>query len=116
VLGLAVMTAAVVFAAVSLGLVVASFSGTERQVGAIGSVCLLVMGLLGGGMVPRPFMPDSMQQVGMFTPHGWALDGYYALLIHEGTGLLDVAPQIAAVLGFGLLFALIGAARFRFER
>lgn len=116
VVGLAVLTAAVVFAAVALGLVVASFSGTERQVGAIGSVCLLVMGLLGGGMVPRPFMPDTMKQVGMFTPHGWALDGYYELLIRDGTGLVDVAPQIAVVLGFGVLFAVIGTARFRFER
>ena len=116
VVGLAVLTAAVVFAAVALGLVVASFSGTERQVGAIGSVCLLVMGLLGGGMVPRPFMPDTMKQIGMFTPHGWALDGYYDLLIRDGTGVLDVAPQIAVVLGFGVLFAIFGAARFRFER
>ena len=114
--GLAVLTAAVVFAAVALGLVVASIAGTERQVGAIGSVVLLVMGLLGGGMVPRPFMPDTMRQIGMFTPHGWALDGYYDLLIRDGTGLLDVAPEIAVVLGFGVLFSLIGAARFRFER
>ena len=116
VVGLAALTAAVVFAAVALGLVVASFSGTERQVGAIGSVCLLVMGLLGGGMVPRPFMPATMQQIGRFTPHGWALDGYYDVLIHDGTGLADVAPEIAVVLGFGVLFALVGAARFRFDR
>lgn len=116
VVGLALLTAVVVFAAVSLGLVVASFSGTERQVGAIGSVCLLVMGLLGGGMVPRPFMPDTMKQIGMFTPHGWALDGYYDLLIRDGTGVLDVAPQIAMVAAFGAGFAIVGALRFRFER
>jgi ABC-2 type transport system permease protein len=115
-LGLVLLTAAVVFAAVSLGLVVASLSGTERQVGAIGSVCLLVMGLIGGGMVPRPFMPDTMKRIGMFTPHGWALDGYYDLLIREGTGVTDVLPHIAMVLVFGVGFATFGALRFRFER
>jgi ABC-type Na+ efflux pump permease subunit len=110
------LTAVVELAAVSLGLVIASFSGTERQVGAIGSVCLLVMGLLGGGMVPRPFMPQTMRAVGLFTPHGWALDGYYDLLLRQGTQLADVLPQILALAGFGVGFALLGALRFRFER
>jgi ABC-2 type transport system permease protein len=113
---LALLTAAVVFAAVSLGLFIASFGGTERQVGAIGSVCLLVMGLLGGCMVPRALMPASMQRVGLFTPHAWALDGYYDVLVRAGAGVADLAVPIAAVAGFGLLFAAIGALRFDFER
>jgi ABC-2 type transport system permease protein len=114
--GLALLTAAVVFAAVSLGLFIASFGGTERQVGAIGSVCLLVMGLLGGCMVPRALMPASMQKVGLFTPHAWALDGYYDVLVRAGTGLADLAIPIAAVLAFGLAFATVGSLRFDFER
>ena len=113
---LVLLTCAVVFAAVSLGLFIASFGGTERQVGAIGSVCLLVMGLLGGCMVPRALMPASMQKVGLFTPHAWALDGYYDVLVRAGTGVADLAAPIAAVAAFGLAFALIGALRFDFER
>ncbi|HYU15453.1 MAG TPA: ABC transporter permease, partial [Candidatus Acidoferrum sp.] len=116
VVALVCLTAAVVFATVSLGLVIATFGGTERQVGAIGSVCILVMGLLGGGMVPRPIMPATMQTIGLFTPHAWALEGYYDILVRQGTGLADVIPDILAVLGFGLGFALVGALRFRFER
>jgi ABC-2 type transport system permease protein len=116
VIALAVLTAVVVFAAVSLGLLIASFSGTERQVGAVGSVCLLVMGLLGGGMVPRPFMPQTMKTIGLFTPHAWALEGYYDILVREGTGIADVHRQILAVAAFGIGFALIGSLRFRFER
>jgi len=115
-LALALLTSAVVFAAVSLGLFIASFGGTERQVGAIGSVCLLVMGLLGGCMVPRALMPASMQKFGLFTPHAWALDGYYDVLVRAGAGVADVALPIAAVAGFGLAFAAIGALRFDFER
>jgi len=115
-LALAVLTGAVVFAAVSLGLFIASFGGTERQVGAIGSVCLLVMGLLGGCMVPRAIMPASMQKFGLFTPHAWALDGYYDVLVRAGTGLTDIALPVAAVAAFGLAFALVGALRFDFER
>lgn len=115
-LALALLTAAVVFAAVALGLFIASFGGTERQVGAIGSVCLLVMGLLGGCMVPRALMPASMQKVGLFTPHAWALDGYYEVLVRAGAGIADLALPIAVVAAFGLAFALAGALRFDFER
>ena len=116
VVALACLTLAVVFAAVALGLLIASFGGTERQIGAIGSVCLLVMGLLGGGMVPRPIMPETMQAIGLLTPHAWALEGYYDILVREGTTLADVGREIVAVSGFGALFALVGVLRFRFER
>jgi ABC-2 type transport system permease protein len=116
VLAFALLTAVMVFAAVSLGLLIASFSGTERQVGAIGSVCLLLMGLLGGGMVPRPLMPHTMQTIGLFTPHAWALEGYYDILVRQGTGIGDVVREILVVAGFGIGFALIGSLRFRFER
>jgi ABC-2 type transport system permease protein len=74
------------------------------------------MGLLGGCMVPRVLMPPSMQTIGLFTPHAWALDGYYDLLVRADTGLGDVALSIAAVAGFGIAFAVAGSLRFDFER
>jgi ABC-2 type transport system permease protein len=115
-LALVVLTCAVVLAATCLGLLIASFAGTEKQVGGVGSICLLVMGLLGGGMIPRLLMPTTMKAIGLATPHAWALDGYYDLLIREGTGLVEVLPQLGAVLGFAALFAAVGVWRFDFER
>lgn len=114
-LALVVLTIAVVTCAVSLGLFIASFGGSQKQIGSIGSISLLVMGLLGGAMVPRMAMPESMQQIGLATPHAWALDGYYELLIRDGSGFAEIAPSIAAVMGFALLFATIGAFRFRWN-
>lgn len=116
VVGLVALTCAVVLAATCLGLLIASFAGTERQVGGIGSICLLVMGLIGGGMIPRMAMPATMQAIGLLTPHAWALDGYYDLLIRPGTTVLDVLPQIGALLGFAALFVIVGVLRFDFER
>lgn len=115
-LGLIALTLAVVICAVCLGLLIASFSGTEKQIGGIGSICILVMGMLGGAMIPRLIMPESMQAIGLVTPHAWALEGYYDLLVREGAGLLDVLPEIGAVLAFAMAFAAVGAARFKFER
>src|SRR5690606_6345391 len=113
---LVVLTCAVVACAVALGLFIASFAGTEKQVGGIGSICLLVLGLVGGAMVPRLIMPAFMQKLGLATPHAWALEGYYDVLVRSGTSLVDVLPEIGAVLGFAVVFATIGALRFRFER
>lgn len=115
-LALAALTAAVVLCAVCLGLAIASLGGTEKRLGSIGSVCLLVMGLIGGAMVPRAIMPASLKAVGLVVPHGWALDGYVTLLVRDGAGLADVLPQLGAVLGFAALFAGFGVWRFRFER
>lgn len=112
---LAVLSMCVVACAVSLGLLFASLGGTEKQLGSIGSVILLVMGLLGGCMVPRLLMPETMRSIGHIVPHSWALDGYYDLLVREGTGLADIAPSVGALAGFAALFALIGLRRFRFE-
>lgn len=102
--------------AVTLGLLFAALGGSERQLGGVGSVVLLVMGLLGGCMVPKLTMPAIMQRISLGVPHGWALDGYYSVLVRSGTGIGDVLPSVAALLGFAAVFGAIGMALFRFER
>lgn len=113
---LVALSFAVVYCAVSLGLLFAAIGGSERQLGGFGSVVLLVMGMLGGCMVPRLVMPPLMQSIVLAVPHGWALDGYYAVLVREGTTLADVAPSLAALVLFGSAFIALGLALFRFER
>ncbi|HEY4238586.1 MAG TPA: ABC transporter permease [Kofleriaceae bacterium] len=113
---LCILSACVSLCAVCLGLLFAAFATTEKQLGGIGSVVLLVMGLLGGCMMPRLVMPAFMQSLGHVVPHSWALDGYYALLVRQGTSIADTLPAIEAVLGFAAAFALVGIWRFRFEK
>jgi hypothetical protein len=84
---LVVLTIAVVACATALGLVFAAVGGSEKRMGSIGSVSLLVMGLLGGAMVPRAVMPPLLQSIGLAVPHAWALDGYLELLVRDGAGL-----------------------------
>jgi ABC-2 type transport system permease protein len=112
---LVAISLAVVLCASALGMLVAAFGWTEKQIGSIVPVILLVMGLLGGCMFPRLFMPPFMKHLGLAVPHGWALDGYYDVLIRQGTSLVDIAPQIGALLAFASAFAVLGVWRFRFE-
>lgn len=113
---LVVLSLAVVCCAVSLGLLMAAIGGSEKQLGGVGSVLLLVMGMLGGCMIPRMVMPEFMQQLGLAVPHAWALDGYYDVLVREGTSLLDIAPSVGALLAFAAGFTALGLSLFRFER
>lgn len=113
---LALLTIAVVACAVALGLAIAALGGSEKKMGSIGSVSLLVMGLLGGAMMPRVMMPPTLRALGLAVPHAWALDGYQTLLVRSGAGIADVAPQLGALAAFTALFLGFGVARFRFER
>jgi len=113
---LAVLTVGVAASATTLGLLIAALSSTEKQISSLGAVLIMIMGLVGGCMFPRALMPHVMQQVGPSVPHGWALDGYYTLLIGHGTGFADVLRPIGAVYGFALLFAVAGLRRFRFDQ
>lgn len=116
VVALVLLSAALALCAVAFGLLVSSFGGTERQIGSTVPVVILVMGLLGGCMFPRLLMPAFMKQLGNAVPQSWALDGYYAVLVRQGTSVADVAPQLIALTAFALGFALLGLWRFKFER
>ena len=113
---LLVLTIGVATCATSLGLLIAAVSTTEKQISSLGSVAILIMGLVGGCMLPRAIMGPTLQRIGLFVPHGWALDGYYTLLVRDGAGFADVAKPIAAVYGFAAAFLIAGLRRFRFDQ
>ena len=115
-LGLVLLSMALSLCAVSFGLLVSSFGGTERQIGSTVPVLILVMGLLGGCMFPRLFMPAFMKSIGNAVPQSWALDGFYTVLVRQGSTVADIAPQLGALLAFATGFTLLGIWRFKFER
>jgi ABC-2 type transport system permease protein len=102
-----VLTAALVLAATTLGFLMASFGGTEKQVSAISTIVVLVMALLSGCMFPRFLMPLGLRQIGLAFPHGWALDGYKDILIREGTTIADIAAPCLALLVMSAVFSLL---------
>jgi ABC-2 type transport system permease protein len=100
-------------AATALGLMVATIAQTEAQVSAYGNFLVLTMAGISGCMMPRSWQPALMQQVGLITPHAWALIAYDQLLSREMTDMTVVVECCLTLLAFAAGFFTFGWFRFR---
>ena len=97
-----------------MGLLIAALAKTAEQIGGIGSLLVVTMAALGGVMVPRFVMPDFMQTVGLITPHAWALTAYQDVLV-RGYDVARILPEVAALMGFAVVFFGVALWRFRWD-
>ncbi|HXM46077.1 MAG TPA: ABC transporter permease [Bryobacteraceae bacterium] len=104
--GFIVMTAATSFAVASFGMLLASVSHTRAQQAAVSTLIILTMSALGGSMFPRFLMPEAMQKVGLLTFNAWAIDGYTKVFWRDEP-VLHLAPQVAVLIGAGMVLFLI---------
>jgi ABC-2 type transport system permease protein len=100
-------------AATSLGLLVATIVKNDSQVSAYGNFLVLTLAGLSGCLMPRSWQPELMQQVGLATPHAWALIAYDHLLNRDVPNLHTVARCCGVMLAFAAVFFVIGWWRFR---
>ncbi len=110
---LVMMTVAISFAAVSYALLLSTIARTTEQATTIGGVGNLLLGALGGIMVPKFVMPQAMQQATLLSPMNWGLEGYLSVLLRGG-GIHDILLPIAALALLGAL--LLGIATYRMKQ
>ncbi len=112
--GVVVVAAATIFAATGLGLLIATLGKTMEQIQGMTTLALLLMGTLSGCLIPRMFLPQSLQSLSRITPHAWALNAYQDLILRDRT-LFSTLPNIAVVIAFGAGFFALALSRFRYE-
>jgi ABC-2 type transport system permease protein len=95
-------------AATSLGLMVATLVRTEAQVSAYGNFLVLTLAGISGCMMPRTWQPELMQQVGLVTPHAWALIAYEQILSRDKPELSVIWQSCEILLAFAAGFFAIG--------
>jgi ABC-2 type transport system permease protein len=99
----------------SLGILIAAIAKTEAQIGGVSALFLWMMGFLGGTMVPLDVMNNNMlNSISKFVPHSHAVGAYKAVL-SMGADFNAVLPALGILLGFSLLFFVIGLWRFDFD-
>lgn len=91
-------------------MLVGAVASNAEQASALGVVGGLVLGAIGGCMVPPEVFPETMRTISRATPHAWALDGLRALAVHDAT-LAGVLPQVGVLLAFAMV--LLGLATWR---
>ncbi len=111
-LGLLMVASGLSFAAIGFALLVAVLARSIVQATTIGGIANLLLGAIGGIMVPKMVMPEIMQTASMASPMSWALEGAWDILLRGGT-TLDVLPETLALCGFGGL--CYGAASLLFK-
>jgi len=92
---------AVSLAAVCWALLVATLTRTSEQATVIGGLGNILMGAIGGIMVPKTVMPATMQSLSSLSPMSWALDGFHNIMLRQG-GIGDILGSAAALLAFAL--------------
>jgi ABC-2 type transport system permease protein len=120
-LGLVTLTLALALAATGLGMLIGALARTQKQAAAIGMIASFVLFFVSGALgasISSTGVELGLEGLELYmsqlTPHAHAYDGYSQLML-QGAGVVDILPNILALLGFGLIFFLVGLWRFKYE-
>lgn len=109
---LALMSLAVGVAALGYALLVAVVAKTTEQAVSMGGVGNILLGAVGGVMVPKFVMPDYLQQVAALSPMSWALDGFLEIFLYDH-GVAQILKPSAILFLFGVILFTVALVIFR---
>jgi ABC-2 type transport system permease protein len=98
----------VLFALIGTGtaMIIGVYARNADQAGAIGVVAGMILGAIGGAMVPAELFVEPMTTLSRLTPHAWAIDALRDLSFRSA-GVADILIQLAvlAAMAVGLVIA-----------
>ncbi|MDM1406917.1 ABC transporter permease [Myroides sp. DF42-4-2] len=103
---LSVLTLCIGLSAISLGVVFGTVAQTQEQSSPFGATFVVILAAVSGVWVPTFAMPVFMQYVAQLSPMNWGLEGYYALLLRQGS-LWEIRTEIILLLLFALVMISI---------
>ena len=106
--GLALISISLSFAAIGTSILIATLAKTVEQATTIGGLLNILFGAIGGVMVPKFYMPESMQKFANISPMSWGLEGFLDIFL-RGYGVKAILPEAMALCGFGLCLLLLAA-------
>ncbi len=95
-LALLVLGLGLVAFAAGLQLAIVAVARNDRGAGAVSSIIVMVMSVLGGTFVPAEQYPPFLKSVAISLPNGAAQQGLVDVLVHK-QGLLDLGPSVLTV-------------------
>lgn len=104
--GLIMVSTGLSLAAIGTSILIAVSVNTVEQATTIGGIINILFGAIGGVMVPKFFMPQSMQTLSKISPMSWGLEGFLDIFL-RGLGARAVLIESLALAGFGITLLLI---------
>jgi len=104
--GFAVMTVVTAGAAGSFALALAAACRTRAQLNAVAVILILSMSALGGSMVPRYVMSETMREFGKVTFNAWAVDGYTKVFWRE-LPLRALLPELTVLIAASIVLLVL---------
>ncbi|MGJ7913455.1 ABC transporter permease [Neobacillus sp. LXY-1] len=104
----------VIITVTGFGLMIAGLVKTKQQAGALSAILIVSTCMLGGVYWSIELVPDIMQKIALVVPQSWAMSGFKEIIsgsLHGGTMFKDSM----ALIGFSVLFYIIGLRGMRFE-
>jgi ABC-type multidrug transport system permease subunit len=106
------LTCAVVFVCVTLGLVVAGIARTREQTQPMSLAVVMAFSALGGLWWPQSITPDWMREISPAVFTTWAMRGMNDLVLRD-RGLEAMVEPVSALALYGLVLLAIGIRLFR---
>ncbi len=110
-LAVAAVSVAFALAVAGMGLLLATFVKTSGQASSAVVGVSMTTAALGGAWFPLEVTPPLFRQIVQILPSTWAVRAYEDILA-RGATLSDVLPAVGVLLGFAVLFTIIGVWRF----
>jgi ABC-2 type transport system permease protein len=110
-LGIGLMTLAVVFAATSLGLVIAALSKTPDQASTYSTVALFLLGMLGGSFIQIQGLPAALSWLPKVTLNHWGIQGFFRLS-YDNASVGGISTNLIALVLMGVIFFALSLWRF----
>jgi len=102
VLALVFLSFSLSLSAVGLASLIAVSSNSTEQASTIGGIMSILLGAIGGVMVPKFIMPDFMQTLANISPMSWGLDGFLDIFLRGG-GIGMVMNEALMLMLFGVV-------------
>lgn len=100
------MSSAISLAAICFALFIANISKTTEEATSIGGVTNIVLAALGGIMVPKFVMPEFMQNITVYSPMSWGLEGLLEVFVRGGS-FTDIKYYLLYLLLFATISLLL---------
>jgi len=90
------------FGAVGFAIFLSTLMKSIEQASIVGALTGVIMGAVGGIMIPKMVMPQMMQEMTILSPMSWGLEGMLDVFVRE-LNVQSVLYESSVLVLFGLI-------------